>query len=309
VAESGAAPILQRTDLCAVVVTYFPDTGCGENLTALAGQVDCLVIIDNGSSEESLRPVVEAARRLSATLVRLGANLGVAAALNVGIRFARERGYHWLATFDQDSRATPTMIETMAATLARYPQADRVAVISPRHVDRLIGFTVRERGAEAKGIGWRVIPSVMTSGNLVRLDAAIAVGGFDERLFIDYVDHDFCLKLRRRGFRVLQATAAQLLHSLGSMERRLVLVKRINVTHHGAVRRYYISRNRLVLWQRYWRQEPVWVSRDVRRFFSEAVYMLLFEREVSKKLRMMARGIRDALNGRLGPCASGSLES
>lgn len=143
----------------------------------------------------------------------------------------------------------------------------------------------------------------------MRLDAAIAVGGFDERLFIDYVDHDFCLKLRRRGFRVLQATAAQLLHSLGSMDRRLLLVKRINVTHHVAVRRYYISRNRLVLWQRYRRQEPVWVLRDVRRFFSEAVYMLLFEREVSKKLRMMARGIRDALNGRLGPCASGSLES
>jgi len=143
----------------------------------------------------------------------------------------------------------------------------------------------------------------------VRLDAAIAVGGFDERLFIDYVDHDFCLKLHRRGFRVLQATAAQLLHSLGSMDRRLLVVKRINVTHHVAVRRYYISRNRLVLWQRYRRQEPVWVLRDVRRFFSEAVYMLLFEREVSKKLRMMARGIRDALNGRLGPCASGSLES
>lgn len=298
--------MLQRADLCAVVVTHFPGAGCGENLAALAGQVDSLLVVDNGSSEESLQPVIEAAQRLSATIVRLGANLGVAAALNVGIRFARERGYRWLATFDQDSCPTPAMIETMAATLARYPQPDRVAVVSPRHVDRRIGFTVRERGAEARGTGWRVIPSVMTSGNLVRLDAAIAVGGFDERLFIDYVDHDFCLRLRRRGFRVLQATAAQLLHSLGSMEGRLLLVKRVTVTHHDAVRRYYISRNRLVLWRRYWRQEPLWVLRDVRRFFSEAFYILLFERQTSEKLRMMARGVRDALNGRLGPCAPGS---
>ncbi|HVS75741.1 MAG TPA: glycosyltransferase family 2 protein, partial [Steroidobacteraceae bacterium] len=288
-AQQHGPKSIRRSDVCAVVVTYFPGVECAENLAALARQVACLLIIDNGSSEETLQPVVEAARRLSATLVRLKVNLGIAAALNVGLRLARERGYSWLATFDQDSRATAAMIETMAQALGRYPQPNRVAVVAPRHVDRLIGFTVAERGSEARGRGWRVIPSVMTSGNLVRLDAAVVVGGFDERLFIDFVDHDFCFRLRRRGFRVLEATDAMLLHSLGSMERRLLLIKRVTVTHHAAIRRYYISRNRLVLWRRYWRHEPVWVLRDVRRFLSDAVSMLLFERQPAQKLVMMSR--------------------
>lgn len=292
--------MIDKAQICAVVVTYFPKPATADNLLALSPQVGKVLVVDNGSSASSFDALAEAARPLGADMLRWGENLGIATALNAGLRFARERGYEWLATFDQDSRATPGMIETMARTLERYPRPGEVAVITPRHVDERLEFAVRERACDAAGEGWRIIRSTMTSGNLVRVSAASSVG-FDDSLFIDLVDHDFCLKLRRGGYRVLEATDAKLHHSLGSMERRLFLFKRVTVTNHPAVRRYYMSRNRIIVWRRYWRQEPWWVLRDMRRFLFESVYLVLYEKQVPEKLRMMRLGIRDALRNRLGP--------
>jgi rhamnosyltransferase len=300
-----SAHAIERAQICAVVVTYFPKAGCADNLAALAPQVGKLVIVDNGSSPESLEPVEAATQRLGATLLRLGGNLGIAAALNEGLKFARERGFHWLATFDQDSRCTPGMIEEMAQVFGSYPHPERLAILTPCHVDSRSGFTVRDRDNEGADEGWRVIRTTMTSGNLLNVAIATRAGGFDDSLFIDYVDHELCLRLRRHGYRIVEATHARLLHSLGAMERRLFIFKRVTVTNHPSVRHYYRSRNRLIVWRLYWRHEPFWVLRDMRRFLFETVYVVLYEKQIGAKLPMILRGVRDATRGVRGPLKLG----
>jgi len=287
--------------VCAVVVTYFPPASCAHNLTTIGSQVGKLLIVDNGSSEESLQPVAACALGLGASLVRLGANRGVAAALNVGVRFAVDCGCSWLATFDQDSQPTPGMIEEMLRVLRSYPDAEHVGVLSPRRVDPRSGFTVREPGSAESNDAWRPIPTSMTSGSLVNLAAIAKVGGFEDALFIDYVDHEFCLRLRRHGFRILEASRARLVHSLGALERRRFIFGRVSVTHHATVRRYYMTRNRLILWRRYWRREPRWVLGDVRRFLSETLFVLLYEQQVHSKVAMVCRGVRDGVKSIGGP--------
>jgi rhamnosyltransferase len=296
----GAATIA-RPKVCAVVVTYFPKPNCAENLAALAPQVAQLLIVDNGSSEQSLEPVQAAARRFGAVIVHLGNNLGIARALNVGLQFARDHDYEWLATLDQDSQATPRMIDEMFDALKSYPHPDRVAVVTPCHVDRKSGFIVRIPGVEASGVGWRIIPAAMTSGNLVNVKAASDTGGFDDSLFIDYVDVEFCLRLRSHGYRLLEATQAGLMHSLGSMERRLFIFTRVTVTNHPATRRYYITRNGLIIWRQYWKCEPKFVIRDIWAILKECMYVVLYEEQVKEKVSMIIKGIRDGLNDVRGP--------
>lgn len=286
-----------KSAICAVVVTYFPKLACAANLAALAPQVGKLLIVDNGSSSQTLEPVEAAAQPLDATVVRVGSNLGIAAALNVGLKLAREQGYRWLATFDQDSQATPGMIEEMVRALGSFSRPDVVGVITPCHVDRRSGVAHEEPRSEAADAGWRIITSAMTSGNLVNIEAASAVGGFDASLFIDYVDHEFCLRLRAHGYQILEATRARLLHSLGDIERRQFLFKRVTVTNHPTARRYYISRNRLMIWRGYWRREPHWVIRDIRGFVFETVYIVLYEKHAGAKLRMILRGLLDGTRG------------
>lgn len=288
---------IDRSAICAVVVTYHPNPGCSENLLELAAQVDRVLIVDNGSEAESLDLLGRVAERIGAVVVRLGKNLGIARALNVALEYAHRHHYPWLATFDQDSRTTPTMIVDMSQALSSYPEPHEVGIVTPCHVDRSTGFTVKNRGHHGAGTGWRVVSSTMTSGNLVNVGAAMDIGGFDDSLFIDYVDHDFCLRLRSRGYRVLEAVQAVLLHSLGHLQRHHFLFMRVSVTNHPALRRYYMTRNRLILWRRYWRRYPKWVARDVRRFSSETLLMVLYEGQTAEKLRMILRGLRHGWTG------------
>jgi rhamnosyltransferase len=279
-----------RDAICAVVVTYFPKLGFAENLVAIAPQVDKLVIVDNGSGAEDIAMIRRAAERVGADVVRLGSNRGIAFALNMGRKIAREHGSFWLATFDQDSTATPEMFKEMALAYSSYPYPDRIAVITPCHVDPHLGVTMGDKSYEAAGPGWRVVSLALTSGNLVNLDAAEAVGGFDDSLFIDSVDHEFCFRLREHGYEVLEATRSVLHHSLGNLERHWFIYRWVIVTNHPALRRYYMSRNRLILWRQYWKRRPFWVIRDIKRFLLDMLCVILYEKQPGAKMRMAMRG-------------------
>jgi rhamnosyltransferase len=129
----------------------------------------------------------------------------------------------------------------------------------------------------------------------VNVAAAVEVGGFDESLFIDYVDHEFCLRLRQHGYQVMETTRALLIHSLGALEVRRFGPLRLLITHHSPARRYYMSRNRILVWKKYWRCDPGWLLQDARRLVVEFIGVVVYEKDVSTKLRMALRGFRDAL--------------
>jgi rhamnosyltransferase len=199
------------------------------------------------------------------------------------------------------------MLADKLRAAASYPGRGRVAVISPVQVDRRLGVSLAPRTAQHEGPLWRVVRTAMTSGNLVDVAKALALGGFEEDLFIDYVDHELCLRLRRHGYEVLEARQARLLHSLGDMSAHRLGGRRLRVTHHSAVRRYYISRNRLILWGRYARTEGAWVRHDMRSFMAELAGIALHEQQRQKKLRMIVRGMWDAIRGVHGPLDAAGL--
>ena len=87
--------------------------------------------------------------------------------------------------------------------------------------------------------------NVMTSGNVINLDAFKAVGGFSDEYFIDCVDFDFCAKLRQCGYQILRLNKIKLNHSLGKYKKKVIFGKAYTSFEHSALRRYYIVRNRL----------------------------------------------------------------
>lgn len=299
-----------RADICAVVVTYFPAPDCAQNLKALAPQVGEIVVFDNASSEASFDAIGRSIATLSVKVIRSRENVGIAAALNAALAFAHERGYKWLATFDQDSLASPDMISTMIALAATYPEPERLAVITPVHMMRHLGISYSGPHCLARGADWRRLATTMTSGNLVNVRVAASVGGFDAGLFIDYVDNDFCLRLRRHGYHVVEASAAVLWHSLGDTKVHRFLWKRPRTTNHSPLRRYYTTRNRVITWRRNWRFDPRWTLWDVRKFFQGCAYILLWEEQKLKKLSAVARGLVDGMRnvrGKAGGTTSTSL--
>ena len=76
------------------------------------------------------------------------------------------------------------MLEAMLQALADYPQAERVGLIAPVHVDRRAGVVMSDRYREMSGANWHVIRTTMTSGNLVNVAAAEQVGGLESIRFL-----------------------------------------------------------------------------------------------------------------------------
>lgn len=298
-----------RDDVCAVVVTYFPDEEFSENLAALALQVTEILIVDNGSDTKSLASIDAAAKHCDAKVLYLENNFGLATALNIGLRHACEHGYKWLATFDQDSRVTPGMLDELFLTLNSFPHAEQVGIVSAMPLLRISEQRLSDLACiplPRLTSQWKVVTVTVTSGNILNVQAASEVGGFEESFFIDYVDIELCLRLRRRGFTILMSMQAVLLHSIGRAERRCF--NQVIISNHGALRRYYITRNRFIVWRNYLIDEFRFVVRDMYHFIRETLFISIYEEQAIKKIKMIMLGLYHGFRNIRGPLVAEHLQ-
>jgi rhamnosyltransferase len=284
----------------AVVVTYHPDEGLVARLEAIRRQVCALVVVDNGST--NLAEVEAAARIADARLIANGANLGVAAALNAGARILLDEGYDWLATFDQDSAVPPGAIAALLALHAAVPEPERAAILAMSRRDRVTGRDYHRRGdILEEAPAWRRVRTTITSGALVSRRALQRVGLFDEGLFIDGVDHDFCLRCRTAGLMVIEARDVAMDHAIGAISKKRFLGREGVLTNHSPDRRYYITRNTLALSARHFPTDPAWALREAAHLAVWNASAVLFEEQRAAKLAAIAQGAWHFATRRSGP--------
>src|SRR6266704_793855 len=90
-----------KENVCAIVVSYFPEGDFCSRLRQIQKQVAHVVVIDNASSDETAKLLETAQTELGITLIRNHVNLGIATALNQGTAWAKEMGYAWCLLFDR----------------------------------------------------------------------------------------------------------------------------------------------------------------------------------------------------------------
>jgi rhamnosyltransferase len=282
---------MKAQNVCAVIVTYNPKFTLLQNVEALASEVGDVVIVDNGSDTQE--HLVDVEERSVCHVIRNPENLGIAAALNLGLKYALKAGFDWIVTFDQDSQVSEDFISQMLDTYRQAKQQERVAFLCPTYVDRESGVTVQLKRAHNGDI-----LTAFSSGSMMPSSTVQRLGQFDETLYMDAVDIEFCLRARRSGMVILQSPAV-LLHSLGRTKYYRVCGLRFGVTNHSVGRRYYMTRNRLRLLIRYAADWP-WVWRESRTMILDAAKIMLAEDNKWKKIRAMAAGTVDALRGKAG---------
>jgi rhamnosyltransferase len=148
---------------------------------------------------------------------------------------------------------------------------------------------------------WRSVRATITSGSLTRVRVFEEVGLFDDRLFIDSVDHEFCLRCRRRGWLVIEGRGQLMEHSIGAITEHPFLGRRIACTNHSPLRRYYITRNTLEVIRGYLFMDPVWTLSQLYYLLAGNVLILMFESQRVAKFGAMLRGSADFLLRRFGP--------
>ena len=285
-----------ENDVCAVVVAFRPPGAVRGNLARVRSQVHGLVVVDNGSSSEDLAPIAAASRELDFKLIENGVNLGIAAALNIGVRWARSQEYNWVALFDQDSTPNDGFIATMLREYETNPLREKIAIVTPKHFERETGEWDRPYFAE-DGTPLTAI----TSGSLMPADVFDRCGWFQEDLIIDSVDTEYCLRVRGLGYTVALCDEACLRHSIGTPRMHSFLgLFMAKATHHSAKRHYYMTRNRIVLMKKYGRQYPGWGYLTPRSLARDTIVNFVVEANRWSKLPNILRGVFDGLCGRMG---------
>jgi rhamnosyltransferase len=91
-----------------------------------------------------------------------------------------------------------------------------------------------------------------------------------------------------------------MVHSPGSPTRHRFLWKRPITSNHSALRRYYVARNRILLYRRYWRFDAGWVLRDGYHAVKEILALAMFESGRREKLNAIGIGVVDGCRGVTG---------
>ena len=202
---------------------------------------------------------------------------------------------------DHDSIVTQNMISKMLQCYNDLEETlkSKTAMLVPVHIEEKESTNEQQYEMNIEK-GYNEVLTEITSGALTKTDVYKSMGLYDEKLFIDLVDHDYCLRLNKNGLKVIQVKDAILVHNLGESTKKNFLGLKFTPTNHSALRRYYMTRNRMHIWNKYKNEFPQWVSVDKRRFITENIKIVLFEADKLNKLKFIKKGISDYKNNKFG---------
>lgn len=285
--------------VCSIIVTYNIGNDFYNCFNSIINQVDKVIIVDNGSNQETKEVLKKIQLNDKVEIIYNVTNLGIAVALNQGVYYAIEKKYDWVLTMDNDSEATPNMVKSMLGWYKNYEEKDNIVSLFPEYIEK---STLKDK---SKCISFFKVDDFEevffdnTSGNLVKTIVFQNIGKFREDFFIDSVDHDFCLRIKQAGWKMVKLKNIKLLHSLGNTKQIKCFGKIINSSNHSALRRYYITRNRCIM-RKLYSNELQYIKYDKKTFINENLKILLFEKDKINKFKMSYKGYKDYRRNILG---------
>ena len=220
-------------ELLAVVITYNPSKDVISNIHSYLQYVDDLLIIDNSEKNNGILDILNDDKII---VRKNGRNNGISIALNEALREAAGK-YKYLLTLDQDSYFSDDNFIKYREHL--FLLDGKNACISPcflmrnKKIKREIKYSNKKR--------------CMTSGCILKVDVALKIGGFDETLFIDEVDHEFSYRLKKFGYNIVGFDSGVYMHHcLGEQASGIFKFRQ-----HIPVRVYYVFRNKILVAKKY----------------------------------------------------------
>lgn len=269
-----------KLKLFAVIVFYNPDKKAFDNLSNLkkCPYFDKVMIFDNSDNKNDCDLYNDV------IYVNFGENKGIAYALSYAMQYAIDNNYDYVLTLDQDSIFPYDKMKIITEKLnnAIY---QRIGIVA---------LNYNNKYKSNKDV--KFINSIITSGNFVKVSAYKMIEGFNEELFIDYVDFDMCRQMVSAGFSIMLLTKISIIQTIGNPIIKRFLFKKIKVMNPSCIRYYYRFRNLKYLKMKNFR---FYFFKNIKEHFS-VILMLLYEKNKMEKISMIRKGKKDAKVGVLG---------
>jgi GT2 family glycosyltransferase len=270
--------------------------------------LDEIIVVNNGSHDETKQVLSQYGRQI--TVLDLTTNMGVGAGYAYGLEYAAlQKKHDWVWLLDHDSIPQVNALEALlnALDLIDVP-LDTIGILacSPIHPGTQMSYPGLLWGASWKPPSSHLLTQpvcfvdvVISSGSLIRRQVAEQVGLPRADFFIDFVDFEYCLRLRRHNYKIAVVRDSRLDHAIGTPRKLDFFGFSRSWTEQPPWREYYLSRNyTYTVWNYY----PDWKSKlcTVKWLLRHAAAVLAFGRNKRACLRMMLSGFSDGRAGRLG---------
>lgn len=220
--------------LATIVIAYNPNLDeLRQNIASYAGLSDIFILWDNSEKPFDLSNIK--ADYPNAVIHQDGINHGLPRAYNWAIKYAEEHGCTHLMTMDQDSR------------FERFH--DYYQWVAKKGHNGISSCAINQDQPAKEE--YTIINDSAQSSSIFPLSMIKELGPFREDLFISMVDAEMCLRAQEKGYKTLQYNGSNLIHHIGSGRKIHILNRTVTVSDYNALRHYYDSRNRILMWHEF----------------------------------------------------------
>ncbi|MEO1427507.1 MAG: glycosyltransferase family 2 protein [Cyanobacteria bacterium J06633_8] len=281
---------------------------CVEALNNQSFSVTKILIIDNSSSQP-----VFISNDDKVIIQKHPENIGISGGLNIAFKFAIEKNYDFIWTFDQDSIPQKDCLEKLLKEYkiklnTNYP----IGIIAPVSIDTrtnkiIQGATfIKDHFTGCQHLSKNhayECDAPITSGSLIPTTVAKKNPLPDIDLFIDGIDMDYGLRLKQNGYHNLIVPKAILEHKFGNPIKVKFFQQESFIQVYSALRHYYICRNHTYLSTRH-AKGFYKLTGCLRRlkYMIHSIYLILLYETEQKLLKVWAcfKGTIDGFQGNLG---------
>lgn len=323
--EPNANQAMSPANVCAIVVAYYPDEQLlRESIQSALKQVNHVIVIDNSPGWTTLLPpnsncwndvcmVDEESEARRLIVVANPKNLGLPKAFNQGIAVARTLHASHVLFLDQDSVLAPSAVERLLSSERALSRRFNVGALQARNLepvtltqdDLLSDYLARRGRFNSMGVREQIL--LINSGTFMRTDILQDVGGYNEKYFVDGIDHEIALRLQVRGYRIFRVQDAIIRHKRGEIR----IFKKFGLTfalrQEGVRRHFYISRDTLRTVRAYSRQMPTVALLLALSVFAHFVAILIGASDRRRALISFFAGIVEFIRGGSGEYDFGIL--
>jgi rhamnosyltransferase len=293
--------MLYKKNLTSIIVAYKADKNIlTKALNCHLANFSSIIIVNNSPEMPLLTFQSE-----FITVIENDSNIGLASALNIGLLKAKKQGAKMFALFDQDTIIPDDFSQNMLQGVNAYKEKKPAALFSPLFFNEVTGDygsvinfkllrLIRSSPFNLKRV---IYPHyVITSGSLIPISALDDVGLMREELFIDFIDIDWCLRARSKGYEIISFPQVEIKHHLGDSS---VSFMNTNYPIHSPLRMYYYFRNAMYLYRLSeidWNWRLVDASRNLLRF----LFYMLFVKNRCTYFKYIIKGYYHGLIKKMG---------
>lgn len=280
-----------KDKVCALIITYNIDEKLIEVTNSIINQVESLVIVDNGSKPQTIKLLKELNENPIVNVIFNEENCGIAKALNQGVELAKKNKCDWVLTLDHDSVCGKDMVKDMLSCAAEYKTKENIGILTPRIFETHKQDFISKKGHE--DYKYIKVKDCIQSGSLIKLNVFDKIGYFNEELFIYHVDFDFCQRLLKAKYDIVQCNNVTLYHEEGYKIPKKLLGRKVFYNNYSSPAVYYITRNTIYMCRTY---NIIYIKRVIKDF----LFIVLFDKKRKERLSYFLKGIHDGLLNKYG---------